>query len=35
MLFVLSDPHLSFGSGKPMDIFRGWDNYTLRLQKNW
>ena len=35
MLYVLSDPHLSFGSGKPMDIFKGWDNYTQRLQKNW
>ena len=35
MLFVLSDPHLSFGSGKPMDIFKGWDNYTQRLRKNW
>ena len=35
MLYVLSDPHLSFGSGKPMDIFKGWDNYTHRLQKNW
>ena len=35
MLYVLSDPHLSFGSGKPMDIFSGWANYTQRLEKAW
>ena len=35
MLYVLSDPHLSFGAEKPMDIFSGWANYTERLQKNW
>ena len=35
MLYVLSDPHLSFGSGKPMDIFSGWTDYTERLRKNW
>ena len=35
MLYVLSDPHLSFGSGKPMDIFSGWANYTERLRSTW
>ncbi len=34
-LFVIGDTHLSFGCDKPMDIFRGWDNYTERLQKQW
>ena len=34
-LFVIGDPHLSFGCEKPMDIFRGWQDYTLRLGKNW
>ena len=26
---------LSFGVDKPMDIFRGWDNYVERLEENW
>jgi predicted phosphohydrolase len=26
---------LSFGGSKPMDIFKGWDNYTERLRENW
>lgn len=34
-VFVIADPHLSFSSGKPMDIFRGWSDYTDRLKKNW
>ena len=34
-LFVLSDPHLSLGCDKPMDIFRGWQNYTERLAASW
>ena len=34
-LYTLSDPHLSFGSEKPMDIFRGWSDYTERLKTNW
>ena len=33
--FVISDPHLSFGVEKPMDIFRGWQDYTSRLKSNW
>ncbi len=34
-LFTIGDPHLSFGCDKPMDIFRGWENYVDRLQENW
>ena len=34
-IFTISDLHLSFGSDKPMNIFRGWDNHTERLMANW
>lgn len=34
-LFAIADTHLSFGVEKPMDIFRGWDNYTQRMEKSW
>ena len=34
-VFAISDVHLPFGGGKPMDIFAGWSNYTERLEKNW
>lgn len=34
-IFAISDLHLSFGTDKPMDIFRGWDNHTDRLLANW
>ena len=34
-LYVISDPHLSFGTAKPMDIFKGWQDYTERLKSNW
>ncbi len=34
-LFAVADTHLSFGVDKPMDIFRGWENFEKRLQKNW
>ena len=34
-LFVIGDPHLSFSVDKPMDIFKGWTDYTDRLMKNW
>jgi len=34
-LFAIGDTHLSFGSDKPMDIFRGWQNFEERLEKNW
>jgi predicted phosphohydrolase len=34
-LFAIADLHLSLGSEKPMDIFRGWEDYQQRLEKNW
>ncbi len=34
-LFVIADLHLSLGADKPMDVFRGWENYVDRLEKNW
>ncbi len=34
-LYAISDLHLSLSSDKPMDVFRGWDNYVERLKANW
>ena len=35
-LFVLSDPHLSFSTDKPMDIFgRNWEDHAEKIKKNW
>lgn len=34
-LFAISDLHLSFGSDKPMSVFKGWENHTERLEKAW
>ena len=34
-VFVIADLHLSLGTDKPMDIFRGWDGYEKRLEENW
>ena len=34
-VFVSADPHLSLDTQKPMDIFRGWQDYTERLKNNW
>lgn len=35
-LFVIGDPHLSFGTDKPMDIFgENWKNVPERLRENW
>ena len=34
-LYVIGDLHLSFGTDKPMDIFRGWQDYVERLTENW
>jgi len=34
-LFATADLHLSFGTDKPMDIFRGWQDYTEKIEKNW
>lgn len=34
-LFALSDPHLSLGCDKPMDVFSGWQNYLERMEAGW
>ncbi len=34
-VFAISDLHLPFGAGKPMDIFPGWENYTERIKAAW
>lgn len=34
-IFTIGDTHLSLNSDKPMDIFKGWSDYTKRLQLNW
>lgn len=34
-LFVMGDLHLSLSCDKPMDIFRGWQDYMPRIEKNW
>lgn len=34
-LFTIADLHLSLGVDKPMDVFRGWEDYVDRLEKNW
>ncbi len=34
-IFAISDLHLSLNSDKPMDIFKGWQNYVERIDKNW
>lgn len=34
-LFAISDLHLSFGTDKPMSVFKGWENHTNRLKNAW
>ena len=34
-LFALGDLHLSLGTDKPMDIFRGWGGYVEKIEQNW
>lgn len=34
-VYAIGDTHLSFSVDKPMDIFKGWDDYAQRLQNNW
>ncbi|MBQ7687588.1 MAG: metallophosphoesterase [Clostridia bacterium] len=34
-VYVIADPHLSFGTDKPMNIFRGWDRHAEKMQENW
>lgn len=35
-IFTIADLHLSLGGqDKPMDVFRGWQDYVSRLAENW
>lgn len=34
-IYAISDLHLSLGTEKPMDIFKGWHNYVDKLKSNW
>lgn len=34
-LYAISDLHLSLSCKKSMDIFKGWENYTKRIEQNW
>ena len=34
-VFAIADLHLSLGTDKPMDVFRGWSDYVQRLEENW
>lgn len=34
-VYAISDLHLSFATDKPMNVFRGWDNHTERIEANW
>ena len=32
-IYTIGDLHLSLGASKPMDIFRGWDDYVEKLRR--
>ncbi len=34
-LYAIADLHLSLGTDKPMDVFKGWQDYKNRLENNW
>lgn len=34
-VYAIGDLHLSLGCEKPMDIFKGWENYTEKLTEKW
>lgn len=34
-LYAISDLHLSLSADKPMDVFRGWNDYVNRIKANW
>lgn len=34
-LYAISDPHLSLTTDKSMTVFPGWDDYVMRLEKQW
>lgn len=35
MVYGIADLHLSLGVDKPMDVFKGWEDYVSRLERNW
>lgn len=34
-LYAISDLHLSLSAEKPMDVFKGWENHTKRIESHW
>lgn len=34
-VFAIADLHLSLGSEKPMDVFKGWENYVEKIERYW
>lgn len=34
-IFVIGDTHLSFSTDKPMNVFKGWQDYEQKIEKNW
>lgn len=34
-LWAIADLHLSLGEDKPMQVFRGWENYVSRIESAW
>ena len=34
-IYVIADLHLSLGTNKPMDVFKGWNNYVEKIKFNW
>ncbi len=34
-IYAIADLHLSLGTNKPMDVFNGWRDYVVKLEKNW
>lgn len=34
-IYTIGDLHLSLSTNKSMEIFKGWENYVFRLERNW
>jgi predicted phosphohydrolase len=34
-VYAIADLHLSLSSGKPMDVFTGWEDYIVKIESNW
>ena len=34
-IWAMADLHLSLGTDKPMDSFRGWYDYVNKIEKSW